>query len=143
MNIAQIMKFVWKQPTCSGCKFLYSEGLGYSNDQRTGTRLSCAINHQPQLPMDFQGTDSIHPLHQTLKGCHLHSSGQHISLDVAGREGASLYSTDPEQIEAITNHSGRPVEGEPHSWALANLIRARQMSNYPESTRQVIVTSRI
>ena len=81
------------------------------------------MNRQENLPMELLVTDSVQTVHRTMKACDLYAPGRHVSLDVTGYEGASLYSSDSEQIEAITVHSRRPREGQPQSWALANLIR--------------------
>ncbi len=125
MNIKSILDIIRKDSKCTGCKFLYSEGLGYSNDQRTGTRLSCAVNRQANLPIELLLTDSVQATQAGLSGCDRFAPGVQVSLDVTGHDGASLYCSDPEQIEAITVHSGRPRQGRPQSWALANLIRAK------------------
>ena len=107
---------------CKGCKYLYSEGIGFANDHRSGTRVSCAMNHQADLPKDLPLMETVEVLSTTILACDLYAPGRHVSLDVLGYEGASLYSRDLEQVDAITIHSKRPRVGQPHSWALANLI---------------------
>ena len=53
------------------------------------------------------------------------SSAEELFVDVAGNEGPALFSTDPEQIDAIARHSKRPREGKPLSWGHANLQHLR------------------
>ncbi len=119
-----IFKKLVSPPTCRGCKYLYSEGVGYADDDRTATRISCALDQQPALPVTVAVEDSVQDQAAILNGCQQHCAGPHISLDVLGSEGAGLFSSDAEQVDAITRHSGRPVEGQPKSWALASLMRA-------------------
>ena len=111
--------------TCSGCKFLYSEGIGYANDQRSGTRLACALDKNDNLPHESNFGTPVSAVSSTLIACDDYSEGRHISLDVTGNEGPALFSTDPEQIDAIARHSKRPREGKPLSWGHANLQHLR------------------
>ncbi len=110
---------------CTGCKYLYAEGLGYSNDQRTGTRVSCAKDRASQLPAELAPNETIERVSAALVQCDQFSQGRLISLDVIGKDGAGLFSTDNEQVQAIVAHSNRPAEGEPLSWALVNLVKLK------------------
>ena len=125
MNLSRILCSFRSEPHCEGCKYLYSEGVGFSNDQRTGTRLSCALNRQADLPKELALSESGQEVSKTLLACDGYASGRYLSFDVMGYEGASLYSFDTEQIDAITAHSKRPREGQPQSWAIANFVRIK------------------
>jgi hypothetical protein len=125
MNISSMLGIKRNARKCQGCKYLYSEGTGFANDHRMGTRVSCAMNRQASLPKDLQLLETVEVLSKNILACDLYSPGCHVSLDVLGYEGASLYSRDSRQVDAITIHSKRPREGQPQSWALANLMRIR------------------
>lgn len=119
--------FRWQPRGCQGCKFLYAEGVGFSDDDREGTRFSCALNRNKQLPVEVSTRMTVIEASTGLIACERYARGVHVSLDVIGKEGPGLYSRDDEQIEAIALHAGRPRLGEPQSWALANLMQVRSV----------------
>lgn len=102
--------------SCVGCKFLYSEGNGYSNWTWEGDDVRCAKDRNPNLPDEKpydwrQAPDADNWAKTKESRCELYAEGTFIGLDVDGEDGPADSSTDQEQIDAICAHSGRKPHG--------------------------------
>lgn len=107
-----------RKTTCVGCKFLYSEGAGYSNWTWIETYIRCALNRNPCLPSeepfgwDGTGKDRGDNWAATRGSrCEKFAPGPFIELDVEGEDGPADFTEDEEQIEAVCKHSGRGRHG--------------------------------
>jgi hypothetical protein len=103
---------------CQGCKFLYSTGEGYSNDDRTATRLHCAKQASNVLPATCDELSAWRSI--PTERCDQYGIGQMIHLDVVGNDGPAQYSLDEVQVRLIAKHSGRPAAGLPTAWPALN-----------------------
>lgn len=102
--------------SCVGCKFLYSQGLGYSNYTWEDDEVNCAKDRNPLLPKEKpydwkQEADSDNWAATCGGRCEMYAPGEFVMLDVDGEDGPAGQSTDQEQIDAIVKHSGRPANG--------------------------------
>lgn len=102
--------------SCVGCKFLYSQGTGYSNYTWESDDVHCAKDRNPNLPQekpyDWKQEAEGDNWDKTKESrCDLYALGEFIALDVDGEDGPATHSTDQEQIDAIVKHSGRPANG--------------------------------
>ena len=100
--------------SCVGCKFLYSEGQGYSNYTWEDTEVRCAKDKNPNLPApegcDWTPQGDNWPKTNTSR-CELYAPGGMVTLDVDGEDGPATYTQDEEAIAAICEHSGRGRTG--------------------------------
>lgn len=102
--------------SCVGCKFLYSEGTGYSNYTWESDDVRCAKDRNAQLPaekpFDWKQDAAADnwPLTNAAR-CELYAEGTFVALDVDGEDGPADTSADQEQIDAICAHSGRKPHG--------------------------------
>lgn len=109
--------------SCVGCKYLYSEGDGYSNYTWMVTYVKCAKNKNPNLidggedsPYDWNMNEENDNWGKTNNSrCELYAPGVFIELDVDGDNGPADESHDEEQILAICEHSGRGRNGNDYS----------------------------
>jgi hypothetical protein len=102
--------------SCVGCKFLYSEGSGYSNWTWESDDVRCAKDRNPNLPADKpwdwkQDASADNWPHTNQSRCELYAEGTFVSMDVEGEDGPADTSSDQEQIYAICAHSKRPPSG--------------------------------
>jgi len=105
--------------SCVGCKYLYSEGSGYSNYTWMETYVKCAKDKNPNLadgeaeePDDWnQKADSDNWDMTNSSRCDLYDAGVYVELDVDGENGPGDESDDEVQILAICKHSGRERNG--------------------------------
>ena len=98
--------------SCVGCKYLYSEGVGYSNSSWLETDIRCAIDVNKNLPR-------IEPLYWKKEPdnwpatndsrCVLYSplDGRMVEMDIDGDEEPGDFTQDEEAILAILKHSDR------------------------------------
>lgn len=104
--------------SCCGCKYLYSEGRGYSNYTWLDTAVMCAkernrnlIGHNEMEPSDWVCDPALDNWPKTnTSRCELYSEGVFVALDVDGENNAADHSADKEQVEAINKHCGRGGE---------------------------------
>lgn len=102
--------------TCVGCKFLYSEGDGYSNYTWLSDEVRCALDKNLKLPAERpsdwkRDTASDNwPKTRDMR-CESYSPGIYVELDVDGLDGPADYTDDKEQIEAICKDTGRSPYG--------------------------------
>ena len=109
--------------SCVGCKYLYSEGSGYSNYTWMETYVKCAKDKNPKLedgeaeePYDWNQKAENDNWPMTNSGrCELYAPGVYVELDVDGDNGPADESEDEEQIKAICEHSGRKPHGYDYS----------------------------
>ena len=104
------------EKSCVGCKFLYTEGFGYSNYTWEETSVKCARNKNPNLP-----SDEPYDWNENEKGdnwpatnssrCELYAAGPKVCLDVDCENGPADETSDEEAIVAICEHSGRGRNG--------------------------------
>ncbi len=106
--------------TCGGCKYLYSEGIGFSDDDRTATRLACALGNAETLPIEIDVRQKMEAGVIATTRCEHYNTGRMINLDVAGRDGPAQHSFDEAQVRAVAEHSGRNPLGERTAWAPLN-----------------------
>jgi len=102
------------EKSCVGCKFLYSQGKGYSNYTWEETEALCAKDKNPNLPAEegFNWTPENDNWPKTnASRCELYSPGEKVTLDVDGEDGPADYTKDEETIEVICSHSGRGRNG--------------------------------
>lgn len=104
--------------SCVGCKFLYSQGTGYSNYTWMSDDVHCAKGRNPNLPEEKPSDWTQDPLTDNWtktnqSRCELYAEGTFIALDVDGEDGPADTSTDQEQIDAICADSGREQKGRP------------------------------
>lgn len=102
--------------SCVGCKFLYSEGTGYSNYTWEADDVKCAKDRAPKLPDEKPydwNQDAVNDNWAATKDsrCELYAEGTFVALDVDGDDGPADTSTDQEQIDAICAHTGRKPNG--------------------------------
>lgn len=105
--------------SCIGCKYLYSEGSGYSNYTWEETYVRCAKEKNPNLahggleePYDWNKNEENDNWPATNGSrCTYYSRGVYVELDVDGENGPADESDDEEQIDAICIHSGRERNG--------------------------------
>lgn len=102
--------------SCVGCKFLYSQGNGYSNWTWESDDVHCAKDRNPNLgaekPYDWKQDAEADNWPKTNESrCELYAPGEFVALDVDGEDGPADQSKDAEQIAAIVAHSGRPEHG--------------------------------
>lgn len=98
------------EKSCVGCKFLYSEGLYYSNYTWEETEIRCAKEKNPNLPVkegyDWNlKEDNCSATNQSR--CELYSPGPMVELDVDEENGPADFTQDEEAIVAICLHSNR------------------------------------
>ncbi len=102
------------EKSCVGCKFLYSEGQGYSNYTWEDTEVRCAKDKNQNLPAP-EGCDWTPHCDNWPKTnasrCELYAAGEMVALDVDGDDGPATYTQDEEAIAAICAHSGRGRTG--------------------------------
>ncbi len=102
------------EKSCVGCKFLYSEGLYYSNYTWEATEVRCAKNRNPNLPMeesdDWTPHDDNWPATNASR-CELYAPGVMVKMDVDGYDGPASFTQDEEAIETICKHCGRTRTG--------------------------------
>lgn len=104
------------EKSCVGCKFLYTEGSGYSNYTWEDTDVRCAREKNPNLPAsepyDWKREDDNWPATNASR-CELYATheGELVALDVDGDDGPADYTSDEEAITAICEHSGRGRNG--------------------------------
>lgn len=100
--------------SCLGCKFLYTQGIGYSSYTWEETEVNCAKNLNANLPdeepYDWNKEVDNWPATMTSK-CSLYAPGNKVDLDVDGDDGPADYTDDEEAIIAICEHSGRKRNG--------------------------------
>lgn len=98
------------EKSCVGCKFLYSEGIAYSNYTWEVTEVRCAKDKNQNLP-GYEPDDWTPANDNWLKTsdsrCELYAFGEMVELDVDGENGPADFSTDEEAIAAICAHSKR------------------------------------
>lgn len=105
--------------SCVGCKYLYSQGDGYSNYTWMDTYVMCAKDKNPNLadggaqePSDWNHNSENDNWGMTSKSrCELYAPGVFVELDVEGENSPADESEDEEQIKAICEHSGREPHG--------------------------------
>lgn len=104
------------EKSCVGCKFLYTEGSGYSNYTWEDTDVMCAQEKNPNLPAskpyDWKRSDDNWPTTNASR-CELYATheGDLVELDIDGEDGPADYTSDEEAIAAICQHSGRGRNG--------------------------------
>lgn len=102
------------EKSCVGCKYLYSEGQGYSNWTWMDTDIRCAKDKNPNLPAE-EGSDWVREPDNwdktNLSRCDLYAPGEMVEMDVDGEDGPADYTNDEEAIAAICEHSGRGRNG--------------------------------
>ena len=111
------------EKTCFGCKFLYSEGHGYSNFSWEEDQVDCAKDLNKNLPKERpcdwsknkrrgcpDKEDDNWPITNASR-CDQYKEGPYIELDVEGDDGPADYTDDEEAIEAICKHVGRERNG--------------------------------
>lgn len=98
--------------SCIGCKFLYTQGEGYSNYTWLADAVHCALDLNPKLadgpdkPSDWNLDVNQDNWPKTQYGrCNRYAEGVFIRLDVDGEDHPADYSTDQEQIDAIRAHA--------------------------------------
>jgi hypothetical protein len=100
--------------SCCGCKFLYSEGEGYSNYTWMDTNVCCAKDNNPNLPAtkgyDWNKEQDNWKCTNNSR-CELFSAGPMIEMDVDGDDGPADFTDDEEAIVAVMLHSGRNRNG--------------------------------
>lgn len=102
--------------SCVGCKFLYTEGTGYSNYTWESDDVRCAKDRNPNLPdekpydWNLKADDDNWPKTSTSR-CELYADGPMVTMDVDREDGPADYTEDEEAIEAICKHSGRGRNG--------------------------------
>ena len=103
------------EKSCVGCKFLYSEGQGYSNYSLMETEVRCAKDKNPNLPAlevdDWTPQSDNWPATNSSR-CELYAHGEMVAMDVDGEDGPATYTQDEEAITAICEHSGRERTGQ-------------------------------
>lgn len=96
--------------SCVGCKFLYTEGEGYSNWTWMDNIIKCSKDKNPNLPViegsDWNKEQDNCPATMSSK-CELYKEGVLVTLDIDGEDNAADWTNDPEQIESINTHCGR------------------------------------
>ena len=102
------------EKSCVGCKFLYTQGRGYSNYTWLETDVDCAKDKNPNLPReepaDWNMKEDNWPA--TMGGrCSLYELGEMVALDVEGEDGPADCTQDEETIAAVCEHSGRGRHG--------------------------------
>jgi len=102
------------EKSCVGCKFLYTEGHGYSNYTWEETSVECAKDKNPNLPKDepydWNEKDDNWPATNASR-CDLYAPGEKVCLDVDGENGPADETSDEEAILAICEHSERGRNG--------------------------------
>lgn len=102
------------EKSCVGCKYLYSEGMGYSNYTWEDTKVLCAKNRNTNLPAeepyDWKKEPDNWPKTESAR-CELYAPGEMVELDVDGEDGPADHTQDEEAIAAICAHSGRKAHG--------------------------------
>jgi hypothetical protein len=92
------------EKSCLGCKFLYSQDLGYSNYTVTDTEICCALHLNSNLPAeepyDWKREDDNWPKTKDSR-CDRYAVGEMIHLDVDGDVTVESETSDPEVIEAF------------------------------------------
>ena len=103
------------EKSCVGCKYLYTQGHGYSNYTWEETRVECAKDKNKNLPSDepydWNEVDDNWPATNASR-CDLYATGEKICLDVDGENGPADDTSDEEAILAICEHSGRGRNGD-------------------------------
>lgn len=100
--------------SCVGCKFLFTQGTGYSNYTWIDNELSCAKARNPALPVEegCDWTKEPDNCPATKAGrCELYAPGEMVCLDVDGEDGPADHTQDEEVIVAICEASGRARKG--------------------------------
>lgn len=100
--------------SCVGCKYLYSEGQGYSNYTWEETEVRCAKDKNLNLPADkaYDWTPESDNWPKTKDSrCDLYAPGEMVALDVDGEDGPADYTQDEDAITTICTHSGRGRNG--------------------------------
>ena len=98
--------------SCVGCKYLYSEAIGYSNYTWEDNEARCAKDRNDNLPasIPFGWIKELDNWIAT-KGsrCVLYSplDRRMVAMDVDGEDGPGDFTHDEEAILAILKHSGR------------------------------------
>lgn len=103
------------ETSCIGCKYLYSEGDGYSNYTVLEQEVKCAKDANPNLPAYMPcdwDADNDNWTRTNSSRCEFYSSGGMVALDVDGEDGPADYIDDEDAISAICAHSGRSRNGE-------------------------------
>jgi len=94
------------EKSCLGCKFLFSQDLGYSNYTVEETEIRCAKNRNSNLPAsepyDWKRGEDNWPATQGSR-CELYAPGEMVHLDVEGEDTVDSQTTDREVIDAIAN----------------------------------------
>lgn len=102
------------EKSCVGCKYLYSEGSGYSNYTWEETDVRCAKDRNPHLPADepydWKKEPDNWPMTKDSR-CELYAPGEMVALDVDGEDGPADYTEDAEAIAAICAHCERKPHG--------------------------------
>jgi hypothetical protein len=105
------------EKSCIGCKYLYSEGIGYSNYTWMATEVRCAKNRNNNLPAEEPYNRKKQPDNWSAtkdSRCELYSvllTGEMVAMDVDGEDGPADFTQDEEAIVAICVHSGRLRNG--------------------------------
>ncbi|MHB1310501.1 MAG: hypothetical protein ACYC3L_00695 [Gemmatimonadaceae bacterium] len=101
--------------SCVGCKFLYSDGTGYSNYTWLETYARCALGKNEALkgdceePFDLTTDPAQDTWGPTMNGrCERYAAGVHVTLDPDREDHPSAQSEDAEQITAICAADGAP-----------------------------------
>lgn len=97
--------------SCCGCKFLYGDGVGYSNYTWMETLVVCALDKNPLLndkneePYNWTNNAVNDNWERTKDNrCNRYDVGKYIVLDPDREIILSEESEDNEQINAITKH---------------------------------------
>lgn len=104
------------EKSCVGCKYLYSEGQGYSNYTWEETEVRCAQDRNKNLPKeqpyDWEEEPDNWPATNDSR-CELFAPlvGKRVEMDVDGEDGPADFTYDEGAIEAICKHSGRSAHG--------------------------------
>lgn len=101
--------------SCVGCKFLYSQDMGYSNWTVTDTQMRCALQLNPNLPADepFDWDRDNDNWTATKHGrCKRYAAGVEVHLDVDGDDGPETFTNDEGAIVAICADAGIGRKGE-------------------------------
>lgn len=95
--------------SCYGCKYLYSDGTGYSDWTWMETNLCCALDKNNALPVEMPfdfDSDKIKTIRWAaiLIPCEQYAQGIHITVTPDGN--LPNWSNDGDQMRAIIRHQG-------------------------------------
>jgi hypothetical protein len=104
--------------SCQGCKFLYLQDSGYSNYTVEETEVNCALDLNKDLPArdPWDRKDDPDNWPATMYGrCNRFEEGPQVHLDVDGEDSIDAQTEDEEARRAISLHTGRESQANPHA----------------------------